>query len=74
MDVGVGMGMGMGNSGGDVAEQWWEAVVAVDDGGGGSDGSDELAKCGDAAMRFVTTPVGMLCIELKCKTWKDCLV
>src|ERR1700733_5966026 len=60
---------------------WWQSggevaavivVIVVGDGGGG--GNDELAKCGDAAMCFVITPAGMLCIALITLTCKDSLV
>ena len=60
---------------------WWQSggevaamivVVIIGDGGGG--GNDELAKCGDAAMCFVITPAGTLCIALITLTCKDSLV
>src|ERR1700733_203980 len=59
-----------GRSGGEVATVI--VVIVVGDGGGG--GNDELAKCGDAAMCFVITPTGMLCIALITLTCKDSLV
>ena len=51
----------------------WEAavVVVVDDGDGGS---DELARCGDAAMCFFITPAGMACRAVLRLTHKDYIV
>jgi hypothetical protein len=47
------------------------AIVVVDDGGGVS---DEMARCGDAAMCFVITPAGMVCRAIIRQTYNGCLV